>query len=1009
MDTQLESLREQLTQAAKEFSTDASALSELLEAMVGDVERAEKEPLEIVPVAHHSPACGLHMLRRLQSQRPKVIFIELCEDMTDLLPKLGECKLPVALQAFASDSHAFPSDWAPLTVVAPVTEFSAEYQAMSYALTYNVPLVLVDRSVDHVFQQIPQEQGALDELLPSDEEMEEEKEEGEHATHGSALGIQLGNVVPTMEEFTEFLLRNAHVHHFSEWWEQYVENTVIHADWETYRRVMCLVGSLLRRLGRRPEDVESDRWRERYMWTRMKQYLEEHKIKPEEAMYICGAIHAVSDVEEYGSHTDLTWEIPERTDTEWLYGLIPSSFSAIERQFSHPSGTVSLAEATWKKGLEAASLKPFRIPKTAGATKALPKPKVSDGELERSLSDFLIAPPEQAQADEEQLLKWCVQVVKLARKNNYLATTADSIAIYQTSMLLAGMRNRLHPSAYDFRDAAITCLEKSKVPGKRDIAWVCDILLGGDQYGRVGYESLPPLARNVYDRLAVLPITLMSSTVQRALMDFGSHPNYLPASDLLWKIHYLTGQSVVRPIMGERSLGHIPVQESWDISIGKNQRPIIELGYEGVTIEQVLDLRLKKKAFAAKATTLTALEATQDSILYLKSKRLTEELGQRAVQLLFEEASAQDAPEIFERIRDLVHFYRAQPGGLADWIKDFVSTGYSHYATLLPEAFGDRDTSPQEIAAMMSFIFTLESLALSLGCDRSQLLIAVRQANDVDISPDKIGLLWSAQFLLGERSAQQIREFFDEALDNELLVPALPNYVMGFVLALRFTPLVGRLVVELMSKAFARLPDRVLLPWLPGLIMTLKPLSGELMPLLVKEASVSFPKSLEEFDTSWEFPWEKPVQEFSFSMESSPSSESARATVVELEPHEEGARALLFAHRDTGLAIEAAMGLEGAWQEALQAEASEQVASGMPVLAAEELAARGLLARFHQTASAVSKVLDPEGDEQEALWALPAPSAPTATSNPSKSPSSPARAMLDTHAETMTAVEELLS
>ena len=95
MDTQLESLREQLTQAAKEFSTDASALSELLEAMVGDVERAEKEPLEIVPVAHHSPACGLHMLRRLQSQRPKAIFIELCEDMTDLLPKLGRLVLPL--------------------------------------------------------------------------------------------------------------------------------------------------------------------------------------------------------------------------------------------------------------------------------------------------------------------------------------------------------------------------------------------------------------------------------------------------------------------------------------------------------------------------------------------------------------------------------------------------------------------------------------------------------------------------------------------------------------------------------------------------------------------------------------------------------------------------------------------------------------------------------------------------------------------------------------------------
>ena len=108
----------------------------------------------------------------------------------------------------------------------------------------------------------------------SDAEEAEEEEEGEHQlTHGSALGIQVGTVVPTFDEFERFLLRNARVHHFAEWWEQYVENTVMGADWESYRRVMCLVGSLLRRLGRRPQDVESDRWRERYMWTRIKEHL----------------------------------------------------------------------------------------------------------------------------------------------------------------------------------------------------------------------------------------------------------------------------------------------------------------------------------------------------------------------------------------------------------------------------------------------------------------------------------------------------------------------------------------------------------------------------------------------------------------------------------------------------------------------------------------------------------------------------------------------------------------
>ena len=50
--------------------------------------------------------------------------------------------------------------------------------------------------------------------------------------------------------------------------------------------------------------------------------------------------------------------------------------------------------------------------------------------------------------------------------------------------------------------------------------------------------------------------------------------------------------------MGERRLGQVPVQESWDIAIGRNQTPLIQLGYEGVTIEHVLEKRLKAQTFA---------------------------------------------------------------------------------------------------------------------------------------------------------------------------------------------------------------------------------------------------------------------------------------------------------------------------------------------------------------------------------------------------------------------------
>ena len=129
-----EPLREQLLAAARAFADEAQPLSTLLGALVDDVERAGAEPLEIFPVCHHSPAAAVHMIRRLRGRPPRVIFMELCEDLRPLLDKLRDCKLPVALQAFAGHSDAFPKSWTPLSVVAPLTEFSAEYQAIAFAL-----------------------------------------------------------------------------------------------------------------------------------------------------------------------------------------------------------------------------------------------------------------------------------------------------------------------------------------------------------------------------------------------------------------------------------------------------------------------------------------------------------------------------------------------------------------------------------------------------------------------------------------------------------------------------------------------------------------------------------------------------------------------------------------------------------------------------------------------------------------------------------------------------------
>lgn len=929
MSSTFEALRGELLAAAEQFAGSADALAGILTGIVDDVDRALREELEIFPVCHHSPASALAALRRLRQKRPKVIYLELCEDLQPLLTELRNCRLPVAVQAFASEVDGFPPDWSPLSVVAPITEASAEYQAIAYALdTPGVELILVDRSTDHVFQWQPRDEAAPADTDPDAEPDAERPEEAD--LHGDAVGVEIGDLRPRFAELEEHLLHHGKVRHWSEWWDQYVEQPLASADHETYRQVMVLIGSLFRRLA--PGDsrrVAVDEDRERYMWTRMRRHLAASGVDPADCLYICGAFHAASRVEEFGVRGTDTFEITERTATKWLYGLIPSSHSAIEAQFGLAPGSVSVAAATWAKALTRSGETPFRLGGQQGgkkrASRKVPAAAPAQaGQATDRLSGFLSRPPVLDALDEAELLGWSVEIVRLARRNGYLASTADAIAVFETSILLAGMRNRARPTPYDFQDAAVTCIEKDVVPGRRDVRRLCEIMLGGDRIGQVGYDALPPLARDVYDRLQPLGLDLDKRTVQRALMDIAGRPELGPCSDLLWILRYLLPDGAVRPIMGERRLGERAIQESWDLAIGKHQRSVIELGYEGVTVEQVFEQRLRQRVWGPQATAATALAAVEDSLLYLKSRRFTDELGARAVELLAAERTVDEAPEVLQRIRRLLAHYRATQPALPAWCDAFVTTGYAHYCTLLPTAFADEETGVRQVAAMLGFLFQMEGLALALGCDRAQLELAVRQSHPD--APAKVALLWAARFCLGALSLADLRARCDELLANPLIVPAFPQYLSGFVQALEPAPALAPFVVEVMSNAFARLPDPVLLPWLPTLITTLKDQARELVPVLVREAGRTFPGSLAALD-AWIPPWSAGLR---------PAAAAAPVVAVSGPVPE-----LLRTHREPVDAVAALLGCDGAWE------------SGVP----RPSAVGDLLARHPQGVEAVAALL----------------------------------------------------
>jgi len=1036
-------LRARLTEAAGAFAADAGTLAEIMTGLVDDVAWALREPLEIFPVCHHSPASALAMARRLRDKQPRVIYLELCEDLRPLLGELRNCRLPVALQAFAHELAGFPAGSGPLSVIAPITEASAEYQAIAYALeTPDVELVLVDWSADHLFQwedrhlAQPPEPIVVDgtDGRPADPDRADEA-----ALHGDAVGVEIGDLRPRFAELEAFLLQHGRVRHWSEWWDQYVEQPLVGADYDTYRQAMALIGSLFRRLRPTgPDDrLARDEERERHMWTRVREHLATTGVDRADCLYVCGAFHAVSRVPEFGARGPVPpvpaggargeepgdpagYEIGPVTDTSWLYGLIPSSHSAIEAQFGLAGGSVSMAQATWSKTLKRTGLRPFRLAKplaapdvpeeateaaatvgqtgrakrrparatrstkaaTAGGRTSAPPiepaaptatpdeargvPRNADGQrptvegvprnvggrlgedVGERLAGFLERPRASIGLDENELLGWSVDLVRLARRNGYLASTADAIAVVETSVLLAGLRNRSRPTPYDFQDAAVTCIEKDVVPGRRDVRRLCEILLGGDRIGQVGYDSLPPLARDVLDRLAPLGLDLEKRTVQRALLDLAAHPELAECSRLLWMLRYLLPDGAIRPILGVRRLGETSPQESWDLAIGRHQRSIIELGYEAVTVEQALEQRLRKAAWAPDATAPRALAAVEDAILFLGSRRLADELGARAVELLTVERTVDDAPEVLRRIRRLLDHFRVNEPALPAWCERFVKGGYAHYCTLLPSAFAADDVGVRQVASMLGFLLTMENLALALGCDRAQLELAVLQSHPE--SPERVALRWAAQTRLGQLPLDELRGRCAELLANPLVIPKFPRYLAGFVQALEPVPSLAPFVVEVISQAFARLPDRVLLPWLPTLIATLRKQAAEHVPTLIREAGRTFPARLDHLD-AWVPPWSvRPAADDS--PRPAPGSPPGQAS----DPTSRPAASLLRRHPAATDAVAALLCIADDWSDAI-ASPDDQPVGPTDGTHLREQSVASLLAAHPAAATALNALL----------------------------------------------------
>jgi hypothetical protein len=191
--------------------------------------------------------------------------------------------------------------------------------------------------------------------------------------------------------------------------------------------------------------------------------------------------------------------------------------------------------------------------------------------------------------------------------------------------------------------------------------------------------------------------------------------------------------------------------------------------------------------------------------------------------------------------------------------------------------------------------------------ERGGVVRPVQRAQFCDLrkSPAKTSLLWTAELVLGEKQIEEMRAHFDHVLDNPLLLNSFPGYISGFVIALDFTAMVNAFAVELLSKAFEKLTDAILMPWLPKLLMTLRRDGGDLMPKIIKEAALQLPGDLSALD-SWLPHWYQ---------ESAAAPEIAEFAALAAEPL--AIQTLLRDWRDSANAHAALLGQPCDWTDAV--------------------------------------------------------------------------------------------
>lgn len=379
------------------------------------------EELYWFPVRHHSPAVARHLRAAMRERKPKLVLIEGPADASELIKHVVDAKTkpPVALySSFRDDDNvlglagiasAAPDIPPRFPVWYPMLPYSPEYVAMVEADALGADAVFID--LPHHALINPEDWKAPSTSLGvsgEDEETEPTEEETAPERH-------TWESIVVESSFYQTMARVAGYRSWDEAWDSLFEVGHRHPTHEDFRRDLACFCAAVRATAS-PERIERDGTlaRERFMLQTIRAELAKRKVKPKDAMVVCGGFHLFLDRDD----TTPPPPVPKGT---CLSTVVPYSY--------------------------------FRVSELSGYGASNRAPKYY-----QSVWEHLPDPEPWVGA----MVEHVTSVLAKGRKEGEPLSAADAISVTQHARMLAALRGRPAPILDDLRDALISCCCKGR-------------------------------------------------------------------------------------------------------------------------------------------------------------------------------------------------------------------------------------------------------------------------------------------------------------------------------------------------------------------------------------------------------------------------------------------------------------------------------------------------------------------------------------------------------------------